>query len=175
MRIFFTGHPGSGKSTVLTKATKILKQKGLKVGGIITPEIRKGNRRIGFAVKDVYSGEEGILASVESKTGVRFGRYKIDVKDFESVAIPALDFAMKECDIIAIDEIGKMEFFSIKFKQKLQEVLESEKPLIAVLHRTFVNQFRKYGKVIEVTFKNREKLPEEILKEFLKLSGPTQN
>jgi len=167
MKIFLTGKPASGKSTVLEKLVELLKQKGIKFGGFVTPEIREGGRRVGFYVKDIFSNEMGILASKDIKIGPKLGEYGIDIKDFERVALKALDFAVKECDIICVDEIGKMEFFSSKFKEKLMEILLIDKPLIAVLHRNFVKRFSEYGKVIEVTQSNREKLPKEIAKEFI--------
>jgi nucleoside-triphosphatase len=166
MRIFLTGYPGSGKSTVLMKVIELLKQKGLKVGGFVTPELRERNKRVGFCVEDIHSVRKGILASTEVKTGPKLGKYKINVKEFENIALKALDFAVENCDLVAIDEIGKMEWFSEKFREKIIEILNSEKPVIAVLHRNFVNRFKKYGKVIEVTLANREKLPEEIVKEM---------
>lgn len=172
MRIFLTGPPRSGKSTVLMKIIKLLNQKGLKIGGFITPEVKEGNERIGFVVKDVYSGEEGILASTKISDGPKLGKYRINVEEFENIALNALDFAIKNCDMFVIDEIGKMEFFSVKFEQKLMEILEADIPLIAVLHRDFVDRFKRYGKVIEVNIENREKLPEEIVKE---ISGSTRS
>jgi nucleoside-triphosphatase len=163
MKIFLTGLPGCGKSTVLMKVIELLKEKGLKIGGIVTPEVRVGNKRVGFAVRDIYSGKEGILASVDQKTGHRLGKYRVNLKSFEEVALPALDFALKECDIVAIDEIGRMEFFSEKFKEKVYEIVLSNKPLIAVVHRNYVEKFRDFGKMIVVTKENRDELPEIIL------------
>ncbi|MEM1574361.1 MAG: NTPase [Nitrososphaerota archaeon] len=164
--IFITGPPRIGKSTILMKIIELLKQKGIKVGGIITPEKREFGKRIGFLVKDIISGEEGTLAkictSISNKP--KFGKYIIDIEDFERVALKALDFSLKNCDVIAIDEIGRMEFYSLKFKEKIYEILNSNKIVIAVLHRDFINQFKKYGEVIEVNLKNRDKLPEEIFK-----------
>lgn len=166
MKIFLTGKPGSGKSTVLIKIIDLLKQRGLKVGGIITPEIRKQAKRIGFLVKDLYSKDEGILASVDLKSGQRLGKYKVNLKDFERISLRALDFALKECDLIAIDEIGKMEFFSLRFKEKILEILNSDKKMIACLHRNFVPKFKDFGKIVEVTPENRERLAKEIVKYF---------
>jgi nucleoside-triphosphatase len=77
MKVFLTGLPGSGKSTVLMKAVEILREKGLKIGGIVTPEKRIGGKRIGFGVKDVWSGAEGILARVGKKVGPKVGKYTI--------------------------------------------------------------------------------------------------
>ncbi|MEM7819190.1 MAG: NTPase [Candidatus Aenigmatarchaeota archaeon] len=163
MKIFLTGKSGSGKSTVLEKVVSALKEKGRRVGGFITPEIREGGRRVGFCVKDIYSNEVGILASKDIKIGPMLGSYGINLEEFERIALKAIDFALKECDIIAIDEIGKMEFFSQKFREKLTQVLLSEKPLVAVLHRNFVGKFKDFGEIIEVTEKNRDLLPKTIL------------
>lgn len=162
MKVFLTGKPRSGKSTVLEKIIILLKEKGKKVGGFITPEIREEGKRIGFCVKDVFSNEIGILASKDIKIGPKFGNYGINIEDFERVALKAIEFALKECDIIVIDEIGKMEFLSEKFREKLTQILISDKPLVAVLHRDFFDKFKDFGKLIEVTNRNRNELPELI-------------
>jgi nucleoside-triphosphatase len=162
--IFLTGEPRCGKSTVLMKIIDILKKKGLNVGGFISPEIRDRNDRTGFKVVDIHSGEEGTLASINQKTGPHVGKYHVDLEDFERVALKALNFAMEECDVVCIDEVGTMELFSQKFKEKIEKILELEKPVVVVLHRNLANKYKKYGKVIYVTPENRERLPEEIIK-----------
>jgi nucleoside-triphosphatase len=164
MKIFLTGLPGSGKSTVLIKTIELLKKKGLKVGGFITPEIREKGRRKGFFVKDVFSGSMEVFASVDFKIGPKLGKYCIDVAAFDKIALKAIDFALEKCDVIVVDEIGKMEFFSENFKKKLGALMLEDKPLMAVLHKNFVDQFKQLGKVIEVTEENRERLPEELVK-----------
>jgi nucleoside-triphosphatase len=162
-RIFLTGEPGCGKSTVLMKVVDSLKHKGLKVGGFVTPETRKNGKRIGFKVVDIDSNEEGILSSINQKTGHSVGKYRVDISDFERVALKALDFAMKECDVICIDEIGKMELFSEKFREKLKEILSTDKPLVCALHRNLINQYERCGKILYVTHDNRETLQEDVI------------
>ena len=163
MKIFLTGKPRSGKSTVLMKIIDTLKEKELKVGGFISPEIRTTEDRIGFKIIDIYSGEEGILASVNQKTGPHVGKYRVNLNDFERVALNALDFSMEECDVICVDELGTMELFSQKFKEKMDKILELEKTVIVVLHINLVEKYKKYGKIIHVTPENREILPKEIV------------
>lgn len=164
MKIFLTGPPRSGKSTVLIKTIELLGKKGLKVGGFVTPETIEDKKRTGFYVKDVFSNQMEVFASVDFKIEPRLGNYGIDVSAFEKIALTALDSALEKCDVICIDEIGKMEFFSENFRNKLTVLMLIDKPLIAVLHRNFVNQFKQYGEVIEVNQKNRERLPERLAK-----------
>ena len=52
LKIFITGVPGVGKTTVVQKVIAILKEKELKVGGISCPEIRVNNIRVGFEKKN---------------------------------------------------------------------------------------------------------------------------
>jgi len=162
MKIFLTGKPGVGKSTVFLRIVEILRERGIKVGGFTTPEVREKGRRVGFVVRDLVSGREKMFASIRFEKGKRFGKYKLDVKAFEEIALEAMDFALKRCDVIAIDEIGKMEFLSESFKEKLGKILKSDRTLIAVLHRKFVKDFRDKGRIIEVTLENRERIPSEI-------------
>jgi len=163
MKIFLTGMPGSGKSTVLMKAIERLRAEGLSVGGIITPEVRTEGKRTAFKVVDLSSGEEGILASVDQPNGPTVGKYRVNMPDFERVTMQALDFALKECDIICIDEIGTMELFSAKFKQKVNEILRLEKPVIVAVHRNYAKNYEKMGIMIQVTPENREKIIDTIV------------
>lgn len=168
MKVFLTGSPGSGKSTVLLKVIERLRSEGLKVGGITTPEVRGAHGyRIAFKVVDLASGEEGTLASVDQPVGPRVGKYRVNIQDFERVALPALNYALEECDVVCMDELGTMEFFSAKFKQKVEEVLESGKPVVAVVHRNYARLYKKTGIMFQVTPKNREKITHLIASEIL--------
>ena len=159
-RVLLTGLPGSGKSTVLLKIVERLRAEGLNVGGFITPEVRVKGRRIGFKVIDLYSGKEGVLASSERETGPRVGRYRVNVQGFEEVALPALDYAERECDLVCIDEIGRMELFSQAFRRKIEELFRTEKPILAVVHRYYIGTYGRWGTLLTVTRENREDLME---------------
>jgi len=167
MKIFLTGMPGSGKSTVLMKVIERLRAEGLRVGGIITPEVRKEGRRTAFKVVDLSSGEEGTLASIEQPIGPRVGKYRVNIPDFERVALPALDFALKECDVVCIDELGRMEFFSSRFKEKISEILRSEKSILATVHRDYAKTYEKRGIIFHVTMENREQIAPLIVSEIM--------
>ncbi|MCD6189718.1 MAG: NTPase, partial [Thermococcus sp.] len=66
MKIFITGLPRVGKTTLVLKVAEELKSHNLRIGGFITQEVREKGRRVGFKIKALDTGEEGILAWVGS-------------------------------------------------------------------------------------------------------------
>lgn len=157
-KVFLTGQPGSGKSTVFIRCIELLRGLGYSVGGISTPEIRSRGRRVGFSVVDVATGRSGALAGVDFESAFRVKRYGVNLPGFESVALPALDFAENCCDVVCIDEIGRMELFSEPFKRKVEELMKGPKPMVAVLHRNYVRVYGGFGELYHVSPENRDAL-----------------
>jgi len=147
MRFFISGPPASGKSTLVSKVVDFLRKNDIKIGGIVTPEVRDNGRRIGFKVVDLMTLKESIFASINYKSNYRVGKYFVDVDLFENIAIPALEKAEAESDIVVIDEIGKMELFSKKFEETVKRVLNGSRPILAVVHRNYLEEYKKYGKI----------------------------
>jgi len=128
--ILITGLPGCGKSTLVKKLIA-----GKKVGGIVTPEIRRGRWRWGFEIVDLSSGDKGVLASIDVKEGPAVGKYRVNLEDLDEVGSKALEEAVNDprIEIIVIDEIGKMECFSERFKRAVVAALDSEKHVLATI------------------------------------------
>jgi nucleoside-triphosphatase len=125
-KFIIIGRPGSGKSTCITLLLEKLRASGIKVGGIRTPELRERGVRKGFAVEDILTGRTDVFASTDFKEGPSISKYRVDVMRFESIAIPALRRALEECDVVIIDEIGKMELLSGKFLEIVRDIWESD-------------------------------------------------
>jgi len=162
-----TGMPGSGKSTVVRRCVERLRARGLTVGGISTPEVRRGGRRVAFEVVDLATGRRGLMASVGIRSPHRVGRYGVDVEGFEAVALPALRYAEESCDVVCIDEIGRMELYSKAFEEVVKRILEGVKPVIAVVHRRYVEAYRRYGEFLWVTRERVDRLVSYIVGELL--------
>jgi nucleoside-triphosphatase len=111
----------------------MLETKGYKIGGIQTPEIREKNRRIGFWVIDINKGSKEILAHVDIKSKFKVSKYGVDLDSFDELAVAAINSAIENCDLVVIDEIGKMELFSEKFQQVVIRGLNSNKPVIGTM------------------------------------------
>ena len=171
--LLLTGAPGVGKTTVLTKTVDALKAKGVTVGGMISREVRKDGVRVGFEILDLTSGKRGWLAQVNGQSGPQVGKYHVNLDDLDNIGTAAITKALEKCGVIAIDEIGPMELFSQKFKQAVAQALESKKLVLAVVHGKakdpLVTQVKRRvdAEIFNVTFSNRENLPEQLTKKAL--------
>jgi len=152
--ILLTGRPRTGKTTILKEIIK-----DLDCGGFYTEEIIQNNRRTGFKIKTL-DGKEGILAKEGLKGRYRLGRYRINLRALEEIGIRAMEEALKNKDIIVIDEMGKMEFFSKKFKDFVLNALDSNKRVIGVIHREFLDivNLREDTKIFKVSLNNHQEI-----------------
>lgn len=172
--LFLTGRPGVGKTTVLLRTIEKLRKQSLKIGGLISREIRKDGIRVGFKIIDLDSGREGWLAHVRQSVGPKVGKYRVCMEDLESIGVDAILRALRNADIIVIDEIGPMELFSRSFRKAVVEALNSEKMILGTIHYRIKTSFiaeikeREDVAIIEVTRENRENLPEDITREILR-------
>jgi nucleoside-triphosphatase len=168
-RVFLiTGSPGVGKTTVLLKTTDLLKAKGFTVGGIVSREVRSCGTRVGFEVMDLYTEKAGWLAHTEQKHGPKVGKYLVNLADLDGIGAEAVQIASKECDVVAIDEVGPMELFSRKFRQAVENAVDDRKPVIATIHWKAEDQLvkktksRQDAQTFVVTLENRDSLPPAI-------------
>jgi len=161
VRVFVTGPAGVGKTTLVERVAKEVERWGYIIGGMITKEVRRGGRRVGFKIIALDTGEEGTLASLRGTShlpGVPFGKYVVHVDELERVGVSAIRRALVEADLLVIDEIGPMEYKSDEFVRAVGEALKSKRHLLAVVHRGMADRFRPLGKfhVLSVENRNRE-------------------
>jgi len=170
LKIGITGLPAAGKTQALLKVIEMLEADGMTVGGMITEPIIKRGRREGFYVMDWASKEKRVFASKDIVSKVTVGRYGVDVSALDEVGVKALRHATANCDVIVIDEVGKMEVESEGFVAAVKEALDAEKPLLLTLHKKSRNPLlqdirrRDDIRILEVTQVNRNLLPYKIVK-----------
>jgi nucleoside-triphosphatase len=163
--ILITGLPGVGKTTLIKKISSQVRH--FHPVGFYTAEIREKAERVGFELIDLQDRHE-ILSHVSIRSPHRVGRYGVNVRGFETF-LESIPFFDPLSDIIILDEIGKMEICSQKFKSLLPELLDSGKVLIATiaLHGGgFIGEIKKRKDVLLFTMimENRNSLQQEILK-----------
>ena len=151
---FITGQPKTGKTTLLKELVAELKNRGLRVGGFVSPEERHHGTRTAFQVMDVESGKKAQLASVGGD-GPKVSKYHVDVRSFESIAVPAME-RYDSYDVFVIDEIGVMEMKSDRFSRLLERILDSDTPLVATLNERYINTYTGDGEVVDLDNEDRE-------------------
>ncbi len=76
--IVLTGAPGVGKTTAIIRVARALKERGVKVGGIVSRELRTNNRRIGFEFINLSTNDRNVLASITGN-GPKVGKYFVNI------------------------------------------------------------------------------------------------
>lgn len=130
--LLITGPPRCGKTTLIKKLrfNSALSQ---KLAGFITEEMREKGERIGFKIITLPEGKEGVLAQKDSPSLFHVGRYGVNLEDLEKIGCASLHTALSPGKIVVVDEIGKMELFSEKFKKILIKALDSPQRVLATI------------------------------------------
>ena len=163
--ILITGPPRCGKSTLIEKVLSGIER---PVTGFFTREIKERGKRVGFSI-NTLDGREGMLAHQSINSQFNVGKYGVNLKDIDSIAVPSMIPAREE-EIIVIDEIGKMECFSHLFRETVLRALDlpnwtigsiaqkgdpfiqkiKERDDLMVINITFQNWSREVNKILEL-------------------------
>ncbi|HJX69539.1 MAG TPA: NTPase [Dehalococcoidia bacterium] len=157
-----SGAPGVGKTTIIKQAIDTVKE---KTGGFYTREIRSHGVRQGFEIVTL-DGQSAILAHINIHSPYRVSKYGVDTENLDKIGVSALRRAIQECDIVVIDEIGKMELFSLAFREAVLEAIGSGKRLLGTImlaHHPWADQIKQDPrvKVLTVSRTNYHQILEE--------------
>ena len=162
--LLLTGKPGTGKTALIKEALTRTKVKG---GGFYTEEIRTGGIRQGFRIVTL-DGQEAILAHVGISSPYQVSKYRVDTDSLNRVGVSALRQALKETDLIVIDEIGKMELLSPQFRGVVMQAINSGQKVLGTIMlnpHPFADEIKRHPKVetLLVTRDNRTKVMGKVL------------
>jgi nucleoside-triphosphatase len=183
-KIGVTGLPRSGKSAVMEKVVQMLdaerreemRARGEDVteakllGGIRCEPLIENGGRVGFKCINFQTGEEGVMAHKNIDSRLRVLGYGLNVTALEEVAVPAIQDAMDNYEVIVIDEIGKFSVESEEFVDIVRKAMEVDKPTLLTLHKKSRHPLlqdirrRDDARILEVTPVNRALLPYKIHK-----------
>lgn len=171
--LLITGKPGCGKTRLIQKVVHHFPS--YKITGFWTNEVKAAGQRIGFDLV-IIGGESGVLARVNKKSleGPLFkvGKYYVSIIDLETLAVPCL---YSTSDLLVIDEIGRMEIYSSRFRHALLHSLDNHSCILATIGRQslpFLELVKARDDTLlwELTKFNRDAVFEKAL-DFLKERG----
>jgi nucleoside-triphosphatase len=159
-----TGQPGTGKTVLIKEALARTRVKG---GGFYTEEIRTGGIRQGFRIVTL-GGQEAILAHVSISSPYQVSKYRVDMDALDRVGVAALRQALKESDLVVIDEIGKMELLSPLFREAVVQAINSDKKVLGTIMfgpHPFADEIKRHPEVevLLVTRDNRPQVMNKVL------------
>jgi nucleoside-triphosphatase len=161
-RVLLTGSPGSGKTTLAGRVVDVLRERGEPLAGFVTSEIRRGGRRTGFTIRGV-GGLERTLA-VRGRPGPRVGAYGVDLRAFEEVALLEIENGLELGSTLVVDEIGKMELLSARFRELVGEIFRAPCVLATVgdHHDPLLEEIRGRRDVIALAVYARDIDPHDL-------------
>ena len=167
MHIFLTGEIQVGKSTLTKKVLSALG--GVRLGGFRTVTVDDRPDAFG-SLYLVPAAVENPACGDENRVGIRRGHGRGTEgfpEVFDRAGTEVLDGA-EDCELILMDEIGKLESESPAFLGRIAALLRGEVPILGVLRKEGETPqqmlVRTHPKVrlIEVTVQNRDALAAEI-------------
>ncbi|WP_455142207.1 nucleoside-triphosphatase [Candidatus Hodarchaeum mangrovi] len=174
--MILTGKPGTGKTTLIIELLEFLRTNHpqWRIIGFYSKEVRKKGKRIGFDLISI-DGKRGTLARTdEFFTGIKktkFGRYYLNLDELDKFSSK---LSMK-ADLVVIDEIGKMEIMSSKFRSNVLWCFQNSRVLCTMgqFFNPFIDQILQFPNIIiyTITNENRKILMTNILNQICEDTG----
>ncbi len=134
--LIVTGPIGSGKTQSVLALAQTLLEKGVRLGGVLSPRIVDAGETVGYLVRDLQSGKELLLCS-QDPPGIRFRRYFFRPEAL-AFANEVLTKAAKEMEVVVVDEVGPLELCGGGFAPGLRACLSSSAFLVLTVRPALV-------------------------------------
>jgi nucleoside-triphosphatase THEP1 len=109
IRYLLTGESGSGKTIWCSKLVEAAQKSGLVIGGVLSPGVYEGDRRVAIEIRDIGTDERRTLARLRPRpdptAAIKKWEMDPDVLDWGN----SIFSRRAELDLLVVDEIGPLE------------------------------------------------------------------
>jgi nucleoside-triphosphatase THEP1 len=164
-----------GKTTVAARVAGLVRAQGLVCGGLLAPAIFDGcGQKVGIRGVDLRTGERLTLARVGRELGgPTVGPYSFDAAAL-TWAIDVIERDAGDCDLLIVDEIGRLELEQGSGLAPVLLCLASGRVgrSLVLVRDSLLDLFRKKLAPVElnlfqVTEDNRQELPSRVVAALL--------
>ncbi len=157
---FLTGAVQTGKSTAIRRF--LCANSAISAGGFLTVSIPTDAGFDVFIVPPVWTADD---LTPDALAGRRGGVYEKHPENFDGRGCELL--AKRACDILLMDELGRMELEAHAFRAAVLAAVNSGTPVLGVIkpeHNDFLDEVRaqKDVELFPLTIENREEAPAAI-------------
>lgn len=133
-----SGPRGSGKTTYISRFMSLMTSRNRSIGGVISRAVIVGGQRAGYDLFDLRTHELRPLARLKTSkdAAVTMGPYEFDT-DAIQIGNTAIVAAVRDgVDVVAIDEVGPLEFrsqgWAPSLRIALDECAETQELIVAI-------------------------------------------
>jgi len=130
MKLFLTGLPGTGKTTLVQGLIPLIKQ----AFWVTCREVRsEDGQRVGFKA-ETSTGLKGLLSHKQDiESTATIGDYKVDLAAIDRLLSEPIKEQARAGKFLIIDEIGRMQMLSPTFAEAIREVCIADTEFIATI------------------------------------------
>ena len=146
--ILITGGRDSGKTTWCTGYSHWLAGQRLTIGGILCPEARDTNRKIGQNITDIQKNQTvlfGRLAKQADFPGELVGEYRLSYEGLEFAKRAIQEALENRCDVVFIDEFGRLELSGKGIVESVNKAYQEAPNTTTIVRRSLINKFLNYS------------------------------
>lgn len=154
-----------GKTTIIKR---VLGRARISAGGFFTEEIRSAGVRQGFRIVTL-DGKSATLSHIDIKGPYRVDKYGVGIEALERVGVAAIREAVRQHELVVVEEIGKMELCSSVFKEAVEEAINSGKRVLGTImlaSHPWADEVKRNSDVttVVVTRSNRDSVLEQVVR-----------
>lgn len=137
-----TGERGTGKTTFVTSVVEGLRERGLRVAGILSPGETRDGVRWSIDLVDLSTGERRLFATRDDVPDwLEVGSFRVEPGALDAGARALAPERVSRADVVVVDEVGPWELSGKGWSAALDGLRsDGGPPLLLVVRRSLVDE-----------------------------------